>query len=166
MLPMLSPVLTVLLLVSASPEQHLRALLAVQTGTVQLPTGTIEINSGIALPDGAHDLTIAGNATTLRAGRTFHGKAMLSCNGCRRITILHISIDGNRAQLEKPVALPAAGQTFAAYFSNNGLLFTDTEGITLEDVTLRNIPGFAVLVSNGHHVKIQPRYSFRQRLAQ
>jgi hypothetical protein len=152
MLPL--PALTVLLLISASPEQHLRTLLALQTGTVQLPAGTIEIKSGIALPNGAHDLTIAGNATTFRAGRAFQGNAILSCHGCRRITVLHLSIDGNRAQLEKPVALPASGQTFAAYFSNNGLLFTDTEGITLDDVTLRNIPGFAVLVSNAHNVRI------------
>jgi len=152
MLPLTA--LTVLLLISASPEQNLRTILAVQTGAVQLPAGTIELSSGIALPDGAHDLTIAGNATTLRAGRIFRGKAILSCHGCRRITVLHISIDGNRAQLEKPVALPASGQAFAAYFSNNGLLFTDTEGITLEDVTLRNIPGFAVLVGNGHHIRI------------
>ena len=152
MLPLTA--LTVLLLISASPEQHLRTILAVQTGAVQLPAGTIELSSGIALPDGAHDLTIAGNATTLRAGRIFRGKAILSCHGCRRITVLHISIDGNRAQLEKPVALPASGQAFAAYFSTNGLLFTDAEGITLEDVTLRNIPGFAVLVGNGHHIRI------------
>jgi len=149
-----APALTIFLLLSATPEQHVRALLAARTGTVQLPAGTIELNSGITLPDGAHDLVISGNSTILHASNTFQGKAILSCTHCRRITIRNVSIDGNRSQLEKPAALPASGQTFANYFTNNGLLLLDADGVTIENVTLRNIAGFAVLASQVHHVKI------------
>ncbi|MGA3025521.1 MAG: right-handed parallel beta-helix repeat-containing protein [Bryobacteraceae bacterium] len=152
MLP--APALAVFLLFSGSPEQHLRKLLAARTGAVQLPSGPIELNSGIALPDGAHDLTIGGDSTTLRASGVFHGRAVLSCRHCRRITVRNLSIDGNRARLEKPLPLPPSGQTFAASFENNGLLFTDTDGITVEHVTLRNIAGFAVLASNVRNLKI------------
>jgi hypothetical protein len=145
-----------LVVLSASPEQHLRVLLAARTGAVQLPSGTIELNSGIALPDGAHDLVISGNSTTLRCSGAFRGSAVLSCQHCRRITIRDLSIDGNRAQLEKPLPPPpSGGPTFASYFANNGLLFTDTDGITVENVTLRNIAGLAILASNTHHVKIR-----------
>ncbi len=149
------PALTAILLLSAAPEQHLRALLTARTGTVQLPSGTIDLDSGIALPDGAHDLLIKGNATTLHATAAFHGKAILSCNHCRRITVRDLSIDGNRARLEQPTAAPGSAQTFANYFTSNGLLFTDTDGLTLENVTLRNIAGFAVLASQVHHATIR-----------
>jgi Right handed beta helix region len=152
---LLAPALTVLLLLSASPEQHLRTLLTARTGTVHLPAGTIELDSGIALPDGAHDLLIGGNATTLHASGGFQGRAILSCNHCRRITVRNLSIDGNRAQLEKPMPLPPSGQAFANFFADNGLLFTDTDGIAVENVTLRNIAGFAVLASQVHHVAIR-----------
>jgi hypothetical protein len=153
MLP--APALAVFLLLSATPEQHTRVLLSARTGTVQLPSGTIELNSGIALPDGAHDLVIRGNSTTLRSTGTFQGKAILSCNRCRRITIRNLSIDGNRAQLEKPTPLPPSGQDFSNSFVNNGLLFTNSSGITVEYVTLRNIAAFAVLASQVHHANIR-----------
>ena len=150
-----APALAVFLFLSGSPEQHLRTLLAARTGAVQLPSGTIELDSGIALPDGAHDLVISGNSTTLRASGAFRGRAVLSCSHCRRITIRNLSIDGNLAQLENPLPLPPSGQTFADFFTNNGLLFTDSDGITVENVTLRNIAGFAVLASRVHQVTIR-----------
>ena len=121
---------------------------------VRLPSGTILLDAGIALPDGSHDLTITGDSTTLRASDSFRGAAILSCHNCRNITIRSLSIDGNRARLERPIGLPPSGQTFASFYSNNGLLFTDVSEVTVENVSFREIPGFAILASNAHGVHI------------
>jgi len=121
---------------------------------VRLPRGTILLDAGIALPDGAHDLTITGNSTTLRASDSFHGAAVLSCHNCRRIAIRGLSIDGNRSRLERPMGLPPYGQTCASFYTNNGLLFTDSSEIFIDNVHLREIPSFGILVSNSHRVYI------------
>lgn len=141
-------------MLACSPQRRVRELLSAKTGTVRLPGGTILLDAGIALPDGAHDLTINGNSTTLRASDSFHGAAVLSCHNCRRIAIRGLSIDGNRSRLERPIGLPPSGQTFASFYSNNGLLFTDSTEVTIENVVFREIPSFAILVSGAHGVYI------------
>jgi len=143
-----------LLSLACSPQRRVRELLSAKTGVVRLPAGTIALDSGIALPDGAHDLTITGNSTTLRASNSFHGAAILSCHNCRRITVRGLSIDGNRSRLERPVGLPPSDRTFASFYSNNGLLFTDSGEITIANVVFREIPSFAILASNAHGVNI------------
>jgi len=141
-------------LLACSPQRRVRELLSAKTGIVRLPEGTIPIDAGIVLPDGAHDLTITGNSTTLRASDSFHGAAVLSCHNCRGIAIRGLSIDGNRSRLEKTIGLPPSGQTFASFYSNNGLLFTDSSEVTIDNVIFREIPSFAILVSNSHRVYI------------
>jgi hypothetical protein len=124
------------------------------TGTVHLPAGVTEISSEIRIPDGAHDLTIAGDHTTLRAASNFHGRAILTCHGCLRITLRDFAIDGNRAALAKPLPLAPTDKTFSSVFPNNGILFEDTDGLTVGQVDFQNITNFAALISHSRNVAI------------
>ena len=122
---------------------------------VHLPSGVTEVASEIRLPAGAHDLTIIGDGTTLRASANFRGRAILSCQGCRRIALRNLTIDGNRDALEKPMPLPASNQTFASIFSNNGILFEDATGVSMDHVDLINIANFAILVNRSRNILIE-----------
>lgn len=125
------------------------------TGVVHLPAGVTTVRAEIRLPAGAHDLKILGDHATLRAAANFRGRAILSCQGCQRVEIRDLAIDGNREALEKPMELPASNQTFAGVFPNNGLLFEDAEDITVDRVNLANIANFAILVNRSREVSIK-----------
>jgi hypothetical protein len=122
------------------------------TGTVHLASGPIEVSSELRLPEGAHDLIISGDHTVLRASANFHGRAILSCRGCRRVTFRNFAIDGNRASLEKPLPLPDGDKTFASFYPNNGILIEDTEGVAMDHLDFTNIANFAILVNHSHDV--------------
>ncbi len=125
------------------------------TGTVRLPAGVTEISSELKLPDGAHDITIAGGGrSTLRASANFHGRAIFSCHGCRNIHFTNFSIDGNRAALEKPLPFAPSDKTFASVFGDNGILMEDTDGISIDHVDFTNIANFAAIVSHSKNVAI------------
>jgi hypothetical protein len=121
---------------------------------VRLPPGVTEISAEIKLPDGAHDLTIAGDHTTLRAASNFHGRAILSCHNCRQISFRNFAIDGNRLALEKPTPLPPSDQSFASFFSDNGILVEDSDGISIGGVDFANVTSFAALISRSKNVVI------------
>ena len=123
-----------------------------QTGTVHLAPGAIEVSSELRLPAGAHDLTIVGDRTTLRATADFHGRAVLSCQGCRRVSFRNFAIDGNRAALEKPIPIAPSDKTFASFYPNNGVLIEDAERIELDHVDFVNITNFSILVSRSEDV--------------
>ncbi len=124
------------------------------TGEVRLPPGVVPVSTELRIPDGAHDLTILGDHTTLRATQDFHGRAILSCQGCRRITLRDFSIDGNRGQLEKPLPIAPSDRAFAGFYPNNGILMLDTQGLTINRVSFENIVNFAVLATRARDVKI------------
>ena len=115
----------------------------------------MKVAAEIRIPVGAHDLKIIGDHTTLRASGDFRGRAVLSCQGCQRIEIRDLTIDGNREALEKPMGLPASNQTFASVFPNNGMLFEDAEGVSVDRVNLINIASFAILVNHSGNVSIE-----------
>lgn len=124
------------------------------TGTFHLPPGTTEISAEIRLADGAHDLIITGDHSTLHAAADFQGRAVFSCRGCRRIRFTNFSIDGNRAALEKPLPFAPSDKTFASVFPNNGILIEDAEGVTIDHVDFANITNFAALVSHSRNVAV------------
>jgi hypothetical protein len=123
-----------------------------QTGTVHLASGPIEVSSELRLPAGAHDLAIIGDHTILRASASFQGRAILSCQGCRRVTFRNFAIDGNRAALEKPLPLPPSDKAFAAFYSNNGILIEDADRVEMDHVDFTNIANFPILVNHSHDV--------------
>jgi len=123
------------------------------TGMFHLPSGTTEVSSELRLPDGAHDLTIAGgDHTVLHASASFQGRAVLSCHGCSRIKFYNFAIDGNRPALEKPQAIAECDQSFANVFPNNGILIDDADGPELDHVDFVNITSFAVLANHSRSV--------------
>lgn len=121
---------------------------------VRLPAGVTEISSELKLPDGAHDLTVIGDNTTLRASEDFHGGAVLSCRNCRHITLRGFSIEGSRAGLERPMAMPGTDKTFADSFAENGVLIEGTDGFEADHLNFRHIAGFAILVNHSRGVLI------------
>ena len=123
-----------------------------QTGTVHLASGSIEVSSELRLPAGAHDLTITGDHTVLRASANFQGRSILSCQGCRHVTFRNFTIDGNRAALERPLPLPPSEKAFASFYPNNGILIEETDGLVMDHVDFTNITNFAILVNRSHDV--------------
>ena len=124
------------------------------TGSVRLPPGVTEISSEIKLPEGAHDVVISGHGSTLHVAANFQGRAIFSCQGCRRIHFANFAIDGNRAALEKPMPFAPSGKSFASVFPNNGILIEESDGVSIEHVDFANITGFAALISHSKNVTI------------
>jgi hypothetical protein len=125
------------------------------SGVVHLPPGVSEISTEIRLPDGAHDLTIVGDHSTLRASGSFQGRAILSCHGCRRINFRNFAIDGNRQALEKPLPLPPTDWSFATFFTNNGILIEDTDGLSVDHLDFSGVAGFAILVNHSNNILLE-----------
>ena len=130
------------------------ALTIPSTGQTRLPAGIVEVAAEIRLPDGAHDLTIFGNGTTLHAATAFQGRALLSCKGCRNITLRDFAVDGNRDSLERRLPLPPSNRPFAGFYSGNGILIEESDGLKIERVDFANMANFAVLVNHSSHVSI------------
>jgi hypothetical protein len=129
------------------------ALSVPATGTFRLPSGTTEVSSELRLPAGAHDLTVmGGDRTVLRASSNFHGRAILSCTGCRSIKFYNFAIDGNRAKLETPMPIPPGDKSFAGVFPNNGILIEEAAGLEVDHVDFTNIASFAILVNHSRDV--------------
>ena len=130
------------------------------TGIFHLPAGATEIASEIRLPDGAHDLTVSGvsagggEPSMLRASSHFEGRAIFTCRGCRHIHFTNFALDGNRAELEKPLPFAPADQSFSSVFPNNGILIEDTDGLAIDHVDFANITNFAVLINRSKNVAI------------
>ena len=131
------------------------ALAIPKTGVVHLPQQISEVSAEIKIPQGAHDLTIEGNGAILRAGPKFQGRAILSCKSCRHVVVRNLLIGGNRQAVENRQPMPPSGAEFTQSFTNNGILIEDGEGVTLDNVSLSDIAGFAILVSRSKDVTVR-----------
>jgi len=124
------------------------------TGTFRLPAGVTEVSSEIRLPEGAHNLKIVGDGSTLRAAANFRGRAILSCRGCRSIEFRNFAIDGNRDALGKPLPLPPTDKSFASFFPDNGILIEDTDGFSVDHLDFTHITSFAIIVNHSRNILI------------
>jgi hypothetical protein len=139
----------------SSKELEIRKALAKGSGIVRLPDGAIEIAAELKIPDGAHDLEIAGGAdTVLRAANQFQGRAIFSCTGCARLTLRDFSVDGNRAALERPLDMVPPENAFRVYYANNGLLFDRVQTLTIRNLHFREIANFAILAGRSSGIRI------------
>lgn len=125
--------------------------------TLQLDPGVVELSTPIRVPDDATDFEIAGapEGTTLRASADFSGPALIVARKPVRLNIRKITIDGNRSALEKPSGLPPSDVAFYRFIVNNGILIEGGTTVLIEDVQLRNIAGFAVLIAHSSDVRIR-----------
>ncbi|MDQ6675707.1 MAG: right-handed parallel beta-helix repeat-containing protein [Acidobacteriota bacterium] len=150
-------ILLTLLLLAVSDESAVMAKLKSGTGVVELPAGVVEVSREIELPAGAHDLTIRGakEGTVLRAATTFQGRAIFVSRGGRRLRFEHFEMAGSREAVGKPEGLPPSDVPFAKFTGNNGILVDGGKDVTVSDVTMREIAGFAVLVTASSQVRIE-----------
>ncbi len=132
-----------------------RDLVVPETGVFHLPGGTVEVHHEVALPQGAHDLEISGEGTTIHAAKDFRGRAIFITKGGARIRFRDFTIDGNRNALEQRQGLPGYDTPFRVFTPNNGILIEGGTGITVSGVIFRQVAGFSILVSGSKHVRIE-----------
>ncbi|MBM3812120.1 MAG: hypothetical protein FJW20_10870 [Acidimicrobiia bacterium] len=155
-LRLLTPALLAMLWGCSSPESSLqRQFSKTNTGRLQLPAGTMEISEPLFVPVGATDLEITGDNTVLRASAEFQGRAMILIRSARKVRLHGFSIEGNRATFSKVTEIPPAEAPFVTHFQGNGIIADDVDGLEMSNIQLREIPGFAVLVSASQNVTIE-----------
>lgn len=140
---------------SGSPEARLRKTLASQiTGTIHLPPGTVEISTPLSVARGAHDLTIVGSNTILKASPSFRGRAIVYGEEVKHIRLVDFAVDGNRAALSQPQEMAPPENQFRVYYANSGLLFDRAESLEISGVRFSNIVNFAVLLSRSKGIRL------------
>jgi hypothetical protein len=138
-----------------SAENNMRRALATQvTGTIHLPPGVFEIDSEMHLAPGAHDLEIIGTGTILKASDEFHGRAVIVAESANRIALRNISIQGSRRAILRPLEMAPPENAFRVYYSGNGVLFDQVDGLELTELHFTAISGFAILVSRSSGIQI------------
>ena len=147
-------VLSLLFAPAPSTESQLRTALAVKTGSITLPSGTIEISREIILAPDAHDLDIRGAGTILKAAATFRGRALIVLPAGKNIRIHDLALDGNRDVVGRPTGLPPSEAMFSRFTQNNGILAESVTNLEIAQVKAKGIAGFAILVNAGHTVRI------------
>jgi hypothetical protein len=139
-----------------SPQSRIQQALDRKTGLVQLPPGVTEIHSGLTLPDGAHDLEIAGaKGTILRAANDFHGRAILAGTHARNIRLRDFTVDGNRRAFSKAVEMAPPENAFRLMYANNGLWFDQSHSIRITGVKLHDVAAFPILISRSSEIAIE-----------
>jgi hypothetical protein len=119
---------------------------------LQLAPGTVEVHTEMVLEDGA-EVRGAASGSVLRAAADFHGRALIVVRGSH--VLLHdFTVDGNRATLETRMGLPGYDMPFARFTPDNGVLAEGVGQLTIQNVSFREIAGFAVLVSRSRYVAI------------
>ncbi len=139
-----------------TPEARLRKAIETQTtGTIRIPAGVIEIKSELKLRPDAHDLEIVSDGALLKADETFRGRAIFVVEGGKRIHFHDFSMDGNRVTLgAKPLEMVPPENALRNYYTNNGILADQVEGLEIDGVRFSEFAGFPVLVSRSSKVRI------------
>lgn len=142
---------------AVSEDAKLRSAFERTSGRIELPAGTIEIRAPLELPAGAHDVEIVGSprGSVLRMAEDFRGKAAIIGGNVANIRLAGFEIAGSRQGLTSDRYLPAANQTFAGYYDANGLLFTESHGIRIRDISLHDVKSFPVLINHCMDVSIE-----------
>jgi len=138
-----------------SPETRLRRALAVQSsGVIRLPSGVIEVSAELQVAPGAHDLTILGQNTTLKASKSFRGRAILIAESARNLRIQNLDFDGNRATFPEPLELAPPENAFRVWYRSSGILCDQVTGLILNQIHLHEIRSFAILISRSSRIEI------------
>ena len=122
---------------------------------IELAPGVVELHSEM-LVSGRTRVVGAAGGTTLRAAADFHGRALLLLQGSQ-VTLTQFSIDGNRAALasaETRTGLPPSNRAFAGFTAANAILADGCAHLSIDHLGLRNVAGFAVLVSRSRDIAV------------
>jgi hypothetical protein len=140
-----------------SPEAVLRVALRNQTsGIVRLPSGRLTISEPLRVSASARDLEIRGDhESTIAAADDFSGPALIVIEGAKNISLAGFALDGNRDRLAKPFEMAPPENAFRIWYSLNGILADQIEGLRVESVRITNVVHFPVLVSRSSKVRVQ-----------
>ena len=139
------------------PALLLLAITIPKTGSVVLPRGVVTLTEAIRIPPGAHDLVITGHreGTTLRLAPAFKDPAAIVCAKASNVRFTRFTVDGRRSAYSDHPGLPPSNVPFAAFYTRNGLLADETEGLAIAALRFENIHGFAILISRSKRVRIE-----------
>lgn len=118
----------------------------------QLPPGEVVLHSPIVV-QGNTELRGAPSGTVLRAAADFKGAGMIQVAG-PAVRLRNLTLDGNRESLEVRSGLPGYDKPFAAFTPDNGIFADGVRALAIDHIKLRNIAGFAILVSKSHAITI------------
>jgi Right handed beta helix region len=136
-------------------ESRLRTEIAGQsTGVIHLPAAVIEISSELRLAPNSHDLEIVGAGTIFKVSDQFKGRAVFVAENARRIKFRDFSIDGDRPTFDQPREMAPPENAFRIFYSNNGILLDQVEGVEISQVRFSAIPCFAVVASRSSGIRI------------
>lgn len=125
------------------------------SGVVTLPDGVLEIERELRVPPNASGLEITGGkGSVLRAAPRFNGRALIMIQNSSKVKIRNITLEGNRAELDRPGDLPPASAAFLNHFQGNGLLIDESKEIQISNVLVKRVHGFAVIASRVKGIKI------------
>ncbi len=127
-----------------------------RTGRVVLPAGVTTLKAEILIPEGAHDLVIAGNpkGSVLKLARGFSGRGAIVCEKSKNIRLVGFTVDGSRMGVTERIGLPPSNVRFADFYKRNGILADQVEGLSVHRVSFHDIWAYAVLVSKSQRVLI------------
>jgi parallel beta-helix repeat protein len=131
-----------------------RAALRKNSGVISLPRDLL-LHEEVALPDGAHDLEIAGHGGLVRLAKDFRGRAAFTVKSGVRIRFHDFTISGERETLERRQGLPNSVTPFARFTSGNGILVERSSDVSVSAVEFREMSGFPILVSASKGVRIE-----------
>jgi parallel beta-helix repeat protein len=145
------------LLILALSLADVRADLERGTGLVVLPKGETHLTRPLEIPLGAHGLTVRGHAggSTLVMDAGFQGSAAIVATGAADVTFTDFSIRGNRTELKSDWYLPEHSESFADYYTGNGIVVRKSTGVVLRDVRFSALRAFALIVNASSHVTVE-----------
>lgn len=129
------------------------ALLTGAPRVVTLPAGVVVVDGETKVPAG---FTVTGDpkGTVVRASDGFRGRAVFVAES--NVTIRNLTIDGNRSALQVPVRIAPDDRAFVDFYDRgNGIIAREVTGLTLRDITMREIANFAVIVAASDRVSIE-----------
>jgi hypothetical protein len=116
----------------------------------QLPPGVTEVHSEMVVEG---DLSGDPAGSVLRIAGDFQGRAAIVVRGSN-VHLRGFTIEGNRLTREVRTGLPPSDVAFARFTTGNGILAEGVTGLEISRVEMREIAGFAVLVSGGKNIAI------------
>lgn len=149
------PALLLMLLTGCASPDPIALLTTTETGRIELPSREIIISSELALADGAHDLEIVGNGATIKASDDFDGRALLTIENARNITIRDLTFDGNRDTLDRLFPIAPPENALRVWYPLNGVLADQVEGLQITDSRFINVVHYPVLISRSQNILIR-----------
>ncbi len=124
---------------------------------IELPRGEVVVAEPLEIPAGARGLEMRGHpdGTVLTASPQFRGRAVIWAAGAKNLILRDFTIQGSRGSAHQTVYLPPSNVAFADFYTHNGILIERAAGVRIDGVVMREVAGFAILVSASRGVEIR-----------